>query len=349
MATVTDPQVENVEQEQPEEVVEQTADVEGQAAESAEAQANETTAVEEQPPGEETAQAEEPTPEPTEQQKELDRYHAWDSELREMNAKAAELEAVVQNLQKRLKTAKSNFEDKQAEIRELIARGPNQPSLFDNVRPFKPATNGAIHNGTPTAEASKPAPVEEVPDESWKEVKLSEILPEQIVDKLENFDPPLRTLGDLTDWKKDDRHRLTDIRGIGPAKADMIDDAVVKYFEEHPIKVKNSEEPAADADKPTDKIVVGDKDMDEAVESLHDAFQDESWYDGVSAVLRDNKRVLLLHVTEDTKEAHSVPICNTFPVIVEVGAEGAANLLADSALVHDVTPEEGEPEETDEE
>lgn len=121
--------------------------------------------------------------------------------------------------------ARKVFDKRVEELRNLVRRSKNlheETPLF-NQRP------------TPQEAKSEEVKEAEVIDETWKQVKLAEALidvPENVIEKLEQNEPPMRTMGELTAWLNADqgRNRLTDIKGIGRAKEDQIEEALAAFW-----------------------------------------------------------------------------------------------------------------------
>lgn len=77
-------------------------------------------------------------------------------------------------------------------------------------------------------ENAPPPPVEEWRKTTIEDLGITGALAETLVEA------GLKTLGDITDHTKDGKP-LTDIQGIGPAKAEKISDLCAKYWETHPV------------------------------------------------------------------------------------------------------------------
>ena len=66
-------------------------------------------------------------------------------------------------------------------------------------------------------------------DDAWRGVFLETLSVEKkLLDALQENEIPIRTLGHLADWTQD--HELTDIKGIGPAAAEKIDQATANFW-----------------------------------------------------------------------------------------------------------------------
>lgn len=68
-------------------------------------------------------------------------------------------------------------------------------------------------------------------EEAWRSVSIDQIgLPEKLASSL--IEAEIKTIGALADYTKE--HELTDLPGIGPAKAEKIQNAMEAYWKEHP-------------------------------------------------------------------------------------------------------------------
>lgn len=115
--------------------------------------------------------------------------------------------------------AKKVFDGLVEQLLELIRKVKNPPSmpLFDGVSEPQPAASENT----------------QVDDMAWRAVPLSEALvglPESIIVSLNESN--LQTMGELADWTAayGGRNKLTDIPGIGPAKAEKIEQALVDFW-----------------------------------------------------------------------------------------------------------------------
>lgn len=131
-------------------------------------------------------------------------------------ADKAELSKCINALEKR----------RDAKVCELIEleTGRTQPKL-----PFKEVES------KPAEKKEQPAP------EDWKAVTAEALLgadgeltkkQKTLVEKL--HDNGLKTFGDITAYLKDERKHLTDLKGVGPAAARMLEDAMEAYWTAHP-------------------------------------------------------------------------------------------------------------------
>lgn len=129
--------------------------------------------------------------------------------------------------------AKCDAEAKQAkagaklaleELQAIVNRGPETYPLFDG--PTTTATSTAQPH---VAEATTDAPAGDPDDdESWRDVEVGELkIPTGIVDKL--IEAELETVGKLANWTASWK-LLTDIGGIGQAKAEKIEQALVEFW-----------------------------------------------------------------------------------------------------------------------
>lgn len=109
------------------------------------------------------------------------------------------------------KSAKAALEEAQSELNELIEDGPN------------PQRKLGFEDDT-TSEG----------DDAWRDFALCEKtdLPDSILKALKAAE--IETVGQLTDYTSADK-RLIDIKGIGQAKVEQIEEAMVKFWEEHAV------------------------------------------------------------------------------------------------------------------
>lgn len=111
----------------------------------------------------------------------------------------------------------------EAEVESLLSyiNGLSQQyPLFDRQQPAgEPAADG------PDA-AAPPAP-----EESWRDVPISDLGPLGIPDGLLEalVEQGLHTIGLLADYTASDK-RLTDLKGVGPAKAEKIEHALERFW-----------------------------------------------------------------------------------------------------------------------
>jgi hypothetical protein len=86
--------------------------------------------------------------------------------------------------------------------------------------------------------------------EDWRAFPVAQLgLPEKLVDAMAEAE--LFNVGDVNDFTMSGK-RFIDIKGIGQAKAEKIDDALLKFWQDHPEytrpEPKPEEEPAAEAE-----------------------------------------------------------------------------------------------------
>lgn len=135
----------------------------------------------------------------------------YKTRIREANQKVMERRHRLDELKEQVKDAKKAWEGAQVMLSDLIAEEKEEYPLFDQKQ------------GTSV-----------VADEAWRSVHVSELeLPERILEALLEHKPkPLETLGDLSDFSA--KHQWIDIQGIGPAKAEQIDNAFDEFWAKHP-------------------------------------------------------------------------------------------------------------------
>ncbi len=147
------------------------------------------------------------------------------SEIVEVNRVCSRLEDLKCDAEARAKAAKKRWEAAVEDLQSLIRKQDEHLPLFDG--------------------AEKPA--ETSPDdESWRDVDLDILtehgLSEAIVEKFEHFG--LNTIGELADHTTKGG-TLTDIDGIGPAKAEAIEKALQGFWAAWNGKHRHPVDPAA--------------------------------------------------------------------------------------------------------
>jgi len=127
------------------------------------------------------------------------------------------------------------------ELRDLLARGPDRLPLFDRAKTETAEKQGDLFDGEQGATVAavvKPAAAVIDPvaadDESWRAVSVQDagILP--ALCKVLNQDNQIYNLGQLADVTKKPNTALTDLKKVGKAKAEKIEEALVAYWETHP-------------------------------------------------------------------------------------------------------------------
>lgn len=139
-------------------------------------------------------------------------------------------QAKVEECKEKLKAAKADEELAVQKLMEAIdqAKQADSPTLFDRPAETTESAESFEQTGTKESTDSGECP----PDESWRALPLSEVLvgiPDSNLEKL--ADAKLDTLGQLSDWLKDERNRLTDLPGIGQAKAEKIENKLMEFWE----------------------------------------------------------------------------------------------------------------------
>lgn len=142
---------------------------------------------------------------------ELERLRRRDERIRSLEVACMNANLHVESCKLELKEAREHQKACEKNLRRAVRGDDEQKEL-----PF--------NEGEPAAEASQ----EE--DQSWREVSIEDAgIPEKLCAFLLENKPPIETLGDLADWTS--KHQLTDINGIGPAKATQIDEAMDRFWE----------------------------------------------------------------------------------------------------------------------
>lgn len=148
----------------------------------------------------------------------------------EAKAEVSQKQAKVDYLKEALKTAKKAFD---VAVAELLVFDEEELPLFDN----KPSSSSS----------GKPSKAKAAMNEAWRDLHITELqLSDRTTELLLSASPSaIETIGDLTDFLNDKKgRRYTDIDGIGPAKAQEIDDAMVDFFANHPEYCEKKSEPA---------------------------------------------------------------------------------------------------------
>lgn len=140
---------------------------------------------------------------------ELEKLRRRDERIRSLERVRNEANYEVESCKLNLKEAKEHAKACEKNLQRAIRGDDQQKEL-----PFK--------------EGETQASQEE--DQSWREVTIEDAgIPEKLCVFLHENKPPIETLGDLADWTS--KYQLTDIMGIGPAKATQIDEALDKFWE----------------------------------------------------------------------------------------------------------------------
>lgn len=124
------------------------------------------------------------------------------------------------------KAAKAEYKVASERLQSLKARGPEELPLFDKKRDSQEvATEGDSTAPLGDGEAEGNT----ADDDLWRSVPLSslESIPAPVLAKLAENDPAIETLGQLADWKTE--FSITNVKGIGKAKAEVIEAAVAEY------------------------------------------------------------------------------------------------------------------------
>lgn len=189
------------------------------------------TAVLDEPTTESTeTQTPEPQADPTPAPALAARIAEFDAEtvrlIGEAEANCEEMEAEYETAKKAAKEAKDAYEVAVSGMRQLIhrrAQGLQEVKRGQQTLPF--------------GDDARPTDETPAPDEAWRAIDISALqdhgLPGGIVGKL--VDAEIRTIGDLSNWHTPpptgQGKTLTDIPGVGQAKADKIDEALAKFWE----------------------------------------------------------------------------------------------------------------------
>lgn len=135
--------------------------------------------------------------------------HETLTEIIRLNDEVAEARAKWETAHRKAKAAKEVFEERQDALNAYIAHLGESYPLFD-----KPAKEEA----------------QEPDDDAWRTVELSTLdIPAAALKALAENDPPVTTLGALADWSNAG-NQLADVKGIGRAKAEKIENAVEIFW-----------------------------------------------------------------------------------------------------------------------
>jgi hypothetical protein len=168
----------------------------------------------------------------------------------------------VETLAEKLKGKKAQLKEASKEYHEHLARGPERLPLIDQAKPTPSADTKADNQPLlDAADAAEPAAVispenarlneaiaergvdaeavNAADDDSWRKVTVQDAgIPEHFC-KILNHDNCIYTLGQLADFTQGDGERgraLTELKKIGESKAAKIEEAMDKYWAEHPRK-----------------------------------------------------------------------------------------------------------------
>ena len=145
-------------------------------------------------------------------------YHA----ILEREKEVAKLFDKMSRAKERAKAAKDAWEAASSELHEFIRGGPDQ-------QPKLPGMEDT-----------------DIDPEGWRKVSLEDagLTGKLLKPFAESDDPDIETLGELADFTSE--YALTDIRGIGPKLAEEIEDALDKFWAEHPEYPQPTTEEAVD-------------------------------------------------------------------------------------------------------
>ena len=139
-----------------------------------------------------------------------------------------------------IRESKSTFEEQNNYAKSLKKKWESLQDDCDKWLDGIDAANNVSLNGFPAD-----TPLAEI-DETWQDVKLADLVDPAIkpaaIKALEDNNPPITTLGELTDWQalKAD-FWIKDIPNVGAAAAENIADATTGFWERRDAE-KNSEE-----------------------------------------------------------------------------------------------------------
>lgn len=157
---------------------------------------------------------------------ELERLRVRDKRIYALEVAVNSAAKEVEALKSELKEAREQYEACVTNLRNEIRNRDKPLPLFDNKQ---------------AAEASQ-----ENEDQSWRDVKIEDAgIPEKLCVFLLENKPPIETIGDLSEWTS--KYQLTDINGIGPAKATQIEEALDAFWESRQPEDEGEEDAEDDA------------------------------------------------------------------------------------------------------
>ena len=165
-----------------------------------------------------------------------DRKHELEEHLGRLSIEQVRLKAAVKCNREAMNTVTGELEDH-------LARGIVRLPLFDRAAPTE--TMGAIPeglristlnpDGQPIAVAAVPADEAALDEssEAWRSATIEEIGIDPKICQLLRDNNNIETLGQIADHCKD--YELTDLKKIGKAKAEKIEQAMDAYWQAHPL------------------------------------------------------------------------------------------------------------------
>ena len=156
-------------------------------------------------------------------QNEIDMLRKHDEAAREIGEEIARLKSKYENAKSISSDYKKQLEAAYERLAEHSRQRPTYGPLFDK----------------PDDEAVEDKEGRDPTD--WRGVPLCDLgIADTVLEKLAEYDPPLTTIGELSDFTAGDG-RLTDIPGVGDAKAEVIEQALEKFLAEQNQPVDSSE------------------------------------------------------------------------------------------------------------
>lgn len=156
--------------------------------------------------------------------------------IRKQESAVALAECEVEDRKESLKAAKERLEEEVTALRRLIRQRDERLPLFDQNLEESNAVQG---DSVIVDVRHEPHPDDTHDPDAWRAVEISALdLPDSLVEKL--YESEISTIGDLADYQTRG-NQLTDLKGIGQAKADKIADALEKFWANHPTFTQASE------------------------------------------------------------------------------------------------------------
>lgn len=183
---------------------------------------------------------------------ELEHLRTFRERLSFLEESASDAHCRVDAIKQELKEAKLEAEAADAAIRRLLREEKN-----DAERPLlKLAGDASSADG-------------EESDESWRSISIDELgLPAKVCESLRENVPSLATVGAISDWANtpdaNGRHKqLTDVKGIGAAKATQIDEALDRVWKQRKVQADAAPKPLQEWEMGGDPLGCDEEDYDE--------------------------------------------------------------------------------------
>jgi len=155
--------------------------------------------------------------------KKLDRQCKHLKRIKSLSQKCDKLKAAWETKKEEAGAAKKQYDEQVGKLRSTISTGPEQLML---------SAVESMDEDPPAEEQAEEA-AQAVEGTAWREVKLETLdIPDGSLQCL--YAAELETLGDLCDWQRRTEKELGAIKGIGPAKAKKIEEAMDRFWADNP-------------------------------------------------------------------------------------------------------------------